>query len=99
MWPKCGLFVNSRNLCPVGVGLRRAELVQFKTEIIELKFGKRSSGLISRNTAARDDLHARFDSQILRDALHNHPQVARGGVSIAVQHSVKRLFTQRRLPR
>src|SRR2546423_13050829 len=43
--------------------------------------------------------HARFDAQVFGDALDDQAKIARGGVAVAMEHPVQRLFTQAGLPR
>ena len=43
--------------------------------------------------------HARFDAQVFGDALDDQAKIARGGVAVAMEHPVQRLFAQAGLPR
>ena len=45
-----------------------------------------------RLLTAGGHFHARFDAQVLGDAAHNHPQVARRRIAATVEHPVERLF-------
>jgi hypothetical protein len=53
----------------------------------------------SQRSTARGDFDARLDVQILGYALDDKPQVAGGGIALAVEHPVQRFFTQAGLSR